>query len=122
MPLSSINIPSFPAFTEVSQIKTNYLLLPIATRTILTTMAAPNRRPEYDTSGTGGNADAHYGCWRGSGGQTVTGGNGTGGNIQMPAGCADANIKMTGIGGNARANAGGAARGGDARGGNLTIT
>ncbi|GFN17690.1 uncharacterized protein AtWU_07492 [Aspergillus tubingensis] len=58
-------------------------------------MAAPNRRPIYDTSGTGGNADAHYGRWRGSDGQTVTGGNGTGGNIQMPACCADANIKMT---------------------------
>lgn len=85
-------------------------------------MAAPNRRPKYDTSGTGGNADAHYGYWRGSGGQTVTGGNGTGGNIQMPASRVDANIKMTGTGGNARANAGGAAKGGDARGGNLTIT
>ncbi|OJI82237.1 hypothetical protein ASPTUDRAFT_192503 [Aspergillus tubingensis CBS 134.48] len=95
---------------------------PLLLKQTLPTMAAPNRRPIYDTSGTGGNADAHYGRWRGSDGQTVTGGNGTGGNIQMPAGCADANIKMTGIGGNARANAGGAARGGDARGGNLTIT
>ncbi|RAH52599.1 hypothetical protein BO85DRAFT_492933 [Aspergillus piperis CBS 112811] len=95
---------------------------PLILKQTLPTMAAPNRRPEYDTSGTGGNADAHYGCWRGSGGQTVTGGSGTGGNIQMPASRADANIKMTGTGGNARANAGGAAKGGDARGGNLTIT
>ncbi|GAB1318333.1 hypothetical protein MFIFM68171_08543 [Madurella fahalii] len=79
-------------------------------------------RPVYNGSGQGGDATASRGTWTGSTG-TVTAGNGTGGDVKFGAGTVvpNADFKMPGKGGNAQANAGGATKGGDGKGGSFSF-
>ncbi|GAB1319318.1 hypothetical protein MFIFM68171_09528 [Madurella fahalii] len=79
-------------------------------------------RPQYDGSGQGGDATTSCGTWTGPTG-TVTAGNGTGGDVRFGTGTVvpNADFKMSGKGGKAQANAGGAAKGGDGKGGSFSF-
>ena len=84
--------------------------------------SAGGSRPTFNGSGQGGDAGPHTGTRTGKTG-TVTAGDGIGGNVKFGAGSKvpDADFKMSGKGGNATSNAGGAAKGGDGRGGSFTF-
>lgn len=78
---------------------------------------------DYNLSGQGGDAKAGSGTWRGNPGAPVTGGSGTGGDAQFRNAnrAPDGRWNLSGKGGNATGNAGGAAKGGDGKGGSMTF-